>query len=99
MDILFEYSKLLSLGLGDGESACLAFARFRKNYISSSNLRDVSEYCKLHSIRNIPTMKLLEIAEIKGIMNVEEINTFLEQCFTKGQRLPSRTWEDYKKRY
>lgn len=98
-EILREYSILVSTeyGLGDGESACLAYARFRATYISSSNLADVSKYCKEHNIKNIPTMELLREAMRKRIMTEHEIDVFIQNCLSKGDRLPARNWKDYEK--
>lgn len=98
MDIVFEYAKLLSYGLGDGESACLSFARYRKKYISSSNLKDVANYCREHSITNIPTMELLKIAKNKNLLTENEINVFLSKCINDGHKLPSKTWKEYEKK-
>lgn len=96
-DILLEYSKLLSDGLGDGESACLSFARYEKTYISSSNLKDVFEYCKKHKIKNIPTMELLREAIAKKVMTEIEVDIFIEKCIKQGAKLPAKSWKEYEK--
>lgn len=53
INILKEYA-ILSKLRGEGESACMAVARFRKEYIASSNLRDIKNYCELHHITLYP---------------------------------------------
>src|SRR5665647_2041324 len=95
MDIVFEYGRLIRDGLGDGESACLAFARYRKTYISSSNLKDVLNYCKTNGIKNIPTMEVLREALAKNILTENEIDMFIGKCISKGERLPAKNWGEY----
>ncbi len=95
MDILFEYGRLKSDRLGDGESACLAFARFRKKYISSSNIKDVHNYCKQYGIKNIPTMELLREALNKKLMTIKAVNEFIKKCIEKDSKLPAKSWDEY----
>jgi len=60
-----EYARLQKeLRLHEGESACLAFARFNENYIvASSNLSDIVEYCRENSIIYLPTMDILLVCD------------------------------------
>lgn len=97
MEILFEYGSLISERLGDGESACLAFARFRKKYISSSNIKDVHNYCKQYGIKNIPTMELLREALNKKLMTIKAVNEFIKKCIEKDSKLPAKSWDEYLK--
>jgi heterodisulfide reductase subunit A-like polyferredoxin len=99
-EILFEYSKLQSEKygrLGDGESACLAVARFEKKYIASSNLKDIILYCKEHKIKNYPTFEILHEAKIKGIMTEKEIDTFINTAKSKGRKLPYDSYKEFLK--
>ena len=62
--IIREYAILLRQ-FGEGESACMAVARHQKQFIASSNLRDISTYCKTHGITYLTTMDILLEALIK----------------------------------
>ena len=97
-DILFEYAKLVSDKLGEGESACLAIARYKKKYIASSNLKDVKQYCKTYGIKNYPTFDILHIARTNRIMTEKEINNFIEEAIRDGRKLPYRTYMEYLKK-
>jgi predicted nucleic acid-binding protein len=97
-DILYEYSKLMSDGLGDGESACLAVARFDRKFIASSNLKDVKQYCEEHGITNFPTLEILHHAKINNIMSEKEIDIFLYEAIRKGSKLPFSTYKEYLKK-
>lgn len=97
MDILFEYGSLKREGLGDGESACMAIARYKKTYIASSNIKDVHEYCKKHGIKNIPTMEMLREALNKKLISTKAVNEFITKCIEKDSKLPANSWEEYEK--
>ncbi len=97
-DILYEYSELLYSGLGDGESACLAVARFYRKYIASSNLKDVKQYCEKHGIINYPTLEILHHAKINNIMSERDIDIFLNEAISKGRKLPFSTYKEYLKK-
>jgi predicted nucleic acid-binding protein len=45
IEIIKEYA-LLTKQFGEGESACMAVAKHQKKFIASSNLRDISAFCK-----------------------------------------------------
>lgn len=80
-----EYFHLKKLRLlGDGESACMAVARHTDDIIGSSNLKDINEYCKLHSIDYLTTMDFLCRALECGVFDEERCDNFL----SKIDRLP-----------
>jgi predicted nucleic acid-binding protein len=81
---------------GDGESACLAYARYTDNIIASSNLSDIKHYCKLHSIQYYSTMDFLCEALSNGVFDLKRCNDFISNVLTKGSRLPVTKMEDYK---
>ncbi|MEW4923142.1 hypothetical protein [Algibacter sp. 2305UL17-15] len=35
---------------GDGEAACMSYAKHTKNVIASNNLKDTKNYCDLHNV-------------------------------------------------
>jgi len=95
-EILREYAILKRLR-GEGESACMAVARFRNEYIASSNISDIKAYCATHSIKYYTTMDLLVKALENAIMTKVECDIFIKEVKAKGSKLPTNTIEEYKK--
>jgi hypothetical protein len=93
--ILSEYAKLKKIR-GEGESACMAVAKFRKEYIASSNITDIKEYCELHSIIYYTTMDVLEIAMVNNVLTEIECDNFISEVKSKGSKLPCNTMKEYK---
>ncbi|MCK5764221.1 MAG: hypothetical protein KAH05_08880, partial [Clostridiales bacterium] len=93
--VIKEYARLKKeLSLGEGESACLAFARFDEKYmVASSNLSDIEEYCRENNIIYLPTMDILVAAYNKGMLTKDECNNFITTAKNKGSRLPCNTIE------
>jgi len=86
-DILNEYNRLRN-SKGEGESACMAVCRYKKNILASSNLLDIKTYCQQHSIEYVTTMDILAIAYKKGKITVAEADLAIYDIKTKGSRLP-----------
>lgn len=85
-EIILEYSRLKQ-SMGDGEAACLAVAKNTKNYIASSNLRDIKDYCSYYGIVYLTTMDILLEAYKNGVMNEEQCNAFIKEVKEKGSKL------------
>lgn len=81
---------------GDGESACLAVARYSKNIIASSNLTDIKNYCNLHKVEYLTTMDFLCEALKNGIFDLIRCNQFITKVLSKNGKLPVTKMEDYK---
>lgn len=96
LKIIREYA-VLKKSLGDGESACLAVAKFQKQYVASSNLKDIKEYCEENSIVYLTTMDILYTALEKGILSEIECNKFINDVKAKGSKLPVNTMAEYMK--
>ena len=58
MEIIKEYA-LLTKQFGEGESACMAVAKHQKQFIASSNLKDISAFCNANGITYLTTMDIL----------------------------------------
>ena len=95
MKILEAYALLRKKGLGDGESACLAVARFNRHVIASSNLKDIKKYCRKHKINYLTTMDFLCSALKTGLFDMDRCNTFIQTTRSKGSRLPVKQMESY----
>lgn len=94
-----EYATLLAAGLGEGESACMATARFSRQYIASSNLRDIKDYCLTHEINYITTMDILADAVHLKALSQDQANAFIATCLAKGHKLPTSTLGAYLTQY
>lgn len=94
--IVKEYARLIKF-FGEGESACMAVARYHQKYIASSNLRDIKLYCEEHKITYYTTMDLLVLAEQNNVMNETEIDKFISDVKAAGSRLPCDTRRQFKK--
>ena len=86
IEIIKEYI-LLKKTLGDGEAACMAVAKHTKDYIASSNLRDIGQYCQQHGIVYLTTMDILLQAYTSGIMDEAECDGFIKEVKDKKSKL------------
>lgn len=80
---------------GDGESACLAVARYNKNILASSNLKDIKNYCAMHKIDYLTTMDFLCHALNTGVFDEARCDAFLKKVITAGGKLPVKKMKDY----
>ena len=92
--ILKEYA-ILSREFGEGESACMAVARHQQQFIASSNLKDISKYCKMHGITYLTTMDILLEAFNKGILTKAQCDTFIQDVKANGSKLPCNTLDEF----
>ena len=68
-----EYALLISKMKGEGESACMVYAKFNPNFaIASSNIKDIQAYCTEKKIQFVTTMDILIMANKSGLISVEE---------------------------
>lgn len=81
---------------GDGESACLAVVRNTKDILASSNLKDIANYCKMHSIAYLTTMDFLCEAKKNGIMSELDCDSFIAKVKAFGSKLPVNKMAEYK---
>ena len=93
-EILFEYAKLKNR-YGDGESACMAFCKFSKDILASSNIRDIAHYCKENQIPYITTMDILLEAFNKNVMDEAACNKFIWKVKSEGSKLPVNTIQEF----
>lgn len=84
--IITEYARLKN-NMGDGEAACMAVAKHTKDYIASSNLKDIKEYCDYFGIVYLTTMDILLAAYKKGILSEAACNAFIREVKAKDSKL------------
>jgi hypothetical protein len=92
--ILKEYAHLLK-AFSEGESACMALARYQQKYIASSNLKDIRIYCEEHRIQYYTTMDLLVKAVELKIMTETDADLFIRDVKNAGGKLPCDTLQHY----
>lgn len=88
-----EYAHLMSVrgyNLDSGESACLAYAKFNRDVLASSNLSDIKKYCRFHKIEYVTTIDILAIGYQKGIFTIENCDDFIQTVISKGSKLPNK---------
>ena len=85
-----EYFRLTSraVGLGRGESACMVYCLYHHDVVGSSNLKDIKAYCKQNGIAYLTTCDFLWYAWKRGMMTVEEIESFVEKVTSAESILP-----------
>ena len=80
---------------GDGESACMAIARFQKNILASSNLKDIGQYCKMHNVDYLTTMDFLCYALKTGFFDEIRCDNFITAVLNQGSKLPVKSMKEY----
>lgn len=97
MEVEKEYLHIKKLQFkGDGESACMAVARYDSNaIIASSNIKDIYQYCKMHSLNYLTTMDFLCAAKEKNIFSADDCNKFIKTVIENGSTLPVTKIEDH----
>lgn len=94
--VLREYLHIKKMMFkGDGESACLAYVKHTNDIIGSSNLKDVKNYCAMHSIELLTTMDFLCEALRKGVLSEENCNDFISRVLAAGSKLPVKKMSEY----
>jgi hypothetical protein len=87
IQIIKEYA-VLKRSFGDGESACMAVAKFQKKYIASSNLSDIKKYCEQNNIVYFTTLDILLEAYHHKIMTLEECDLFIYNLKMAKHKIP-----------
>lgn len=65
----------------------MAVAKHTKDYIASSNLKDIKEYCNHYGIVYLTTMDILLEAYQKKILTEAECDIFIREVKTKDSKL------------
>jgi hypothetical protein len=96
--VSIEYAKLIRT-FGKGESACMAYCKFHKDILASSNLKDISKYCDDNGIAYLTTMDFLVEALNSKQLTEQECNDFIKNVKAVGSKLPVDSIADYLKNY
>ncbi|MDP4184234.1 MAG: hypothetical protein Q8862_03610 [Bacteroidota bacterium] len=92
--IAIEYAKLIKT-FGKGESACMAYCKFNKDILASSNLRDISKYCEDNNITYLTTMDFLIEALHANQLTEQECDIFIKNVKAVGSKLPVDKINEY----
>lgn len=94
--IIKEYAWIKTmLFKGEGESACLAVARYNNKIVASSNLKDIKIYCENHHIDYLTTMDFLCEALRKEVFTESVCDTFIKAVKSAGSKLPVNSMQEY----
>ena len=80
--------------LDSGESACLAYAKFNRDVLASSNLKDIIKYCRFHKIKYITTIDLLVMGYTQGVFTEENCDDFIQTVRRRGSKLPNQSFSE-----
>jgi len=94
IEIIKEYA-ILTKQFGEGESACMAVAKYQKQFIASSNLKDIAAFCKTNGITYLTTMDILLEAFNNKIFSKKECDEFIAIVKAKGSKLPCNTLDEF----
>lgn len=94
INVFREYNQLKKK-FGKGESACMAYCRYNKDVIGSSNLKDIKRYCDDNSITYLTTMDFLAEAYRTDKMDEATCDFFIYNVTSKGSRLPYKTIAEF----
>jgi hypothetical protein len=96
--ITMEYARLIK-SFGKGESACMAYCKFNKDILASSNLKDILKYCEENRITYLTTMDILAEALNAKQLTEQECNDFIKNVKAVGSKLPVDTIAEYLKNF
>jgi hypothetical protein len=77
----------------------MAYCKFNKDVLASSNLKDISQYCQDNGIEYVTTMDFLVEAKESGLLSEIEYNEFIKTVKAKGSKLPFNTIAEYINNY
>lgn len=95
MDVLKEFA-FLKKRFGIGESACMAYCKYNKDVLASSNLKDIKTYCKNNKIQYLTTMDFINSAYEQKMLDESECDYFIYNVKSKGSILPCNTIKEYR---
>ena len=96
--VIMEYARLIKT-FGKGESACMAYCKFNKDILASSNLKDITIYCEENEITYLTTMDFLADALKEKQLTEHECNDFIRNVKAVGSKLPVNTIAEYLKNF
>lgn len=93
-DMMKEFAMLLR-NRGKGESACMAYCKFNRDVLGSSNLKDIKDYCAENNITYLTTYDFLHYAIKRGKLSIDEAREFVAAVKSKDSKLPDMDIAEY----
>lgn len=87
----FELQKKYGLG----ESAAMAYCKYRNDILASSNLKDIVDYCETNKITYFTTMDFLYQAMASKVMTEKECDAFIAKVTASGSKLPVKRMNEF----
>jgi predicted nucleic acid-binding protein len=94
IEIIKEYATLTGL-YGQGESACMAYAKFNDCIVASNNLRDIRKYCEENNIEFYTTIDVLYEGYKLKLYTEEQCDDFLRIMNEKKEKVPYKNLQQY----
>lgn len=96
--VTMEYANLIKR-FGKGESACMAYCKFNKDVLASSNLKDITIYCETNDIVYLTTMDFLVEAYSSEKLSEKDCNDFIVKVKANGSKLPVNSISEYLRKF
>ena len=93
-EVAKEYASLRR-NFGSGESACMAYCKFNPDIIGSSNLKDITNYCKMNKLTYLSTIDFLYYAIQRNIIKNDEAYLFIQKVKSLDSKLPLVNFSTY----
>ncbi len=91
-----EFARLMSeLCLGKGESACMAYCKFNHDVVGSSNLKDITDYCRDNQITFLTTIDFLYYGIVRSVITKEDAEEFIRKVNSQNSKLPQVDFDKF----
>ena len=91
-----EFARLISeLRLGKGESACMAYCKFNHDVVGSSNLKDITDYCRDNQITFLTTIDFLYYGIVRSVITKEDAEEFIRKVNSQNSKLPQVDFDKF----
>lgn len=82
--------------IGKGEAAAIALAYTKGGILASNNMRDIARYVRKYNLEHYTTLRILMLAEEKGLLCELECESIWRAMKNNGIRLPEGSYNDNK---
>lgn len=91
-----EFARLRSeFCLGKGESACMAYCKFNHDVVGSSNLKDITDYCRENKITYLTTVDFLYYGIARSVITKEDAMEFIRSVNSQNSKLPDVDFDTF----
>lgn len=73
----------------------MVYCRFHRDVVGSSNLRDITNYCKQYHITYLTTCDFLYHAILRHLLTKEEADKFITEVNGQGSKVPVVDFDAY----